>query len=223
MFYLCSCLRSDSVKGFTIVTYSLTQIKTEKTLILNDNEVSRPVSRVLCPREPEGARRWPFIWSARCRTLRATYPGGDAETRLEGCRGKPRRSPAAPSLAAPIWSCSRWGLPCHVRCRPRGALLPHHFTLTSARTHWRYVFCGTFPGVAPAGRYPAPCFRGARTFLPATPRAVARCVARRPSGRLTYLSPRPLGGSGQVRCRARSPAISAAVSPSSRLSRRAGR
>ena len=31
---------------------------------------------------------------------------------------------------------------------------------------WRFVFCGTFPGVAPAGRYPAPCFRGARTFLP---------------------------------------------------------
>ena len=27
-------------------------------------------------------------------------------------------------------------------------------------------FCGTFPGVAPAGRYPAPCLRGARTFLP---------------------------------------------------------
>src|SRR5579864_7700892 len=30
-------------------------------------------------------------------------------------------------------------------------------------------FCGTFPGVAPAGRYPAPRFQGARTFLP--PRA----------------------------------------------------
>src|SRR5437763_2392280 len=27
-------------------------------------------------------------------------------------------------------------------------------------------FCGTFPGVAPARRYPAPCLRGARTFLP---------------------------------------------------------
>ena len=27
--------------------------------------------------------------------------------------------------------------------------------------------CGTFPRVAPAGRYPAPCFRGARTFLDA--------------------------------------------------------
>src|SRR6185312_6830580 len=39
-------------------------------------------------------------------------------------------------------------------------------------------FCGTFPGVAPAGRYPAPCFRGARTFLP----PLARRAAIRPSG-----------------------------------------
>ena len=30
---------------------------------------------------------------------------------------------------------------------------------------WRFAFCGTFPGVTPAGRYPAPCLRGARTFL----------------------------------------------------------
>ena len=30
----------------------------------------------------------------------------------------------------------------------------------------RFAFCGTFPGVAPAGRYPAPCLSGARTFLP---------------------------------------------------------
>ncbi|GAB1582493.1 hypothetical protein PPNSA23_24360 [Phyllobacterium phragmitis] len=29
----------------------------------------------------------------------------------------------------------------------------------------RSAFCGTFPGVAPAGHYPAPCFPGARTFL----------------------------------------------------------
>ena len=30
---------------------------------------------------------------------------------------------------------------------------------------WRFALCGTVPGVAPAGRYPAPSFRGARTFL----------------------------------------------------------
>ncbi|GAC1040619.1 hypothetical protein thsrh120_06230 [Rhizobium sp. No.120] len=33
----------------------------------------------------------------------------------------------------------------------------------------RFAFCGTFPEVAPAGRYPAPCFRGARTFLTPSP------------------------------------------------------
>jgi len=33
--------------------------------------------------------------------------------------------------AVPIRSCSRWGLPCRGRCRPRGALLPHRFTLAA--------------------------------------------------------------------------------------------
>jgi hypothetical protein len=33
--------------------------------------------------------------------------------------------------AAPIWPCSRWGLPCRPRYRGRGALLPHPFTLAS--------------------------------------------------------------------------------------------
>ena len=34
--------------------------------------------------------------------------------------------------AVPIRSCSRWGLPCRRRCRRRGALLPHRFTLAAA-------------------------------------------------------------------------------------------
>ena len=34
--------------------------------------------------------------------------------------------------AAPIRYCSRWGLPCRLRCRRRGGLLPHPFTLTPA-------------------------------------------------------------------------------------------
>ncbi len=46
----------------------------------------------------------------------------------------------------------------------------------------RFAFCGTFPGVAPAGRYPAPCFRGARTFLPSDG---PKPTEGRPSGRLT--------------------------------------
>jgi len=38
---------------------------------------------------------------------------------------------AAAAGAVPIRSCSRWGLPCHRRCRRRGALLPHRFTLAA--------------------------------------------------------------------------------------------
>ena len=34
-------------------------------------------------------------------------------------------------VAVPIRSCSRCGLPCRLRCRSRGALLPHLFTLAS--------------------------------------------------------------------------------------------
>ncbi len=91
-----------------------------------------------------------------------------------------RRRPAA----VPTWSCSRWGLPCRPRRRGRGALLPPRFALTGARERAgrRYVFCGTVPGVAPAGRYPAPFLRGARTFLPPVPRG--RKAAIRPSGGL---------------------------------------
>ena len=77
---------------------------------------SRPVSRVLYGGE---TARQPFIWDHRCRRPRATNPDGSVETRL---RAKP--------CAIPIRSCSRWGLPCHDRYRPRGALLPHPFTLT---------------------------------------------------------------------------------------------
>src|ERR1700734_1468230 len=52
----------------------------------------------------------------------------DPDTDPEACSRKLR--------AAPIRSCSRWGLPCRRRYRRRGALLPHRFTLTAANaTH----------------------------------------------------------------------------------------
>ena len=48
----------------------------------------------------------------------------------------------------------------------------------------RSALCGTFPGVAPAGRYPAPCFRGARTFLSPSPRLQRAAI--RPSDAATF-------------------------------------
>lgn len=42
----------------------------------------------------------------------------------------------------PIWSCSRWGLPCHSRYRECGELLPRRFALACAHVgHRRCVFC----------------------------------------------------------------------------------
>ena len=45
------------------------------------------------------------------------------------------------------------------RCALTAPFHPYH------GTPWRYLFCGTFPRVAPAGRYPASRSCGARTFL----------------------------------------------------------
>ena len=97
-----------------------------------------------------------------------------------------RHHPAGLSLArtircaVPIRFCSRCGLPCRRRYRRRGALLPHLFTLTRRprRDDGRFVLCGTFPGVAPAGRYPAPYVDGARTFLPGGLSAIAGAAVR---------------------------------------------
>jgi hypothetical protein len=85
-------------------------------------------------------------------------------------------------LAVPIRFCSRCGLPCRFRCRTRGALLPHLFTLARHRSFHcygkRFILCGTVPGVAPAGRYPAPYVDGARTFLSSHLSAIAGAAVR---------------------------------------------
>ena len=41
-----------------------------------------------------------------------------------------RTTHVAKATLIPIWSCSKWGLPCHCCYQQRGALLPHLFTLT---------------------------------------------------------------------------------------------
>ena len=137
----------------------------------------RSVSRVLS--RPAG-RGWPFIWDARRRTPRATDPSGGAKARpaapamLAACRSYLVLLPVGFSLPPPL-PAARCALtapfhPCRP-CRPEG----------DGRAR-RYIFCGTFPGVAPAGRYPAPYLRGARTFLP-RPREPSE---ERPSDRLAW-------------------------------------
>jgi hypothetical protein len=58
----------------------------------------------------------------------------DASRGLPGRRlGNEAWGPSLATFAAPIWPCSRWGLPCRPRRRGRGALLPPRFTLAGYR------------------------------------------------------------------------------------------
>ena len=121
----------------------------------------RPVSRVLSPGEPG---RRPFIWDARYRTPRATNPDDGAESAW-------LRLPAAVSS---LFGLAPGGV---YRATPvaRPPVRSYRTLSPLPRTEpGRFAFCGTFPGVAPAGRYPAPCFHGARTFLHAQHAAAAR-------------------------------------------------
>ena len=78
------------------------------------------------PRTPRGIRDVAAIPLGRpLPTASSNQPGRLAWR--EGLR-LPRERPRA----APIRFCSRWGLPCRPRCRVRGALLPHRFTLAAA-------------------------------------------------------------------------------------------
>jgi len=64
---------------------------------------------------------------------------------LSGSSDLPGSRNGADRSCSPIWSCSAWGLPCRPRCRGRGALLPHLFTLTGTGNRLRrYIFCGAF-------------------------------------------------------------------------------
>jgi hypothetical protein len=86
------------------------------------------------------------------RTIRDGHSSG---TTFARCLEQPTRTASLTSpcgvialqrtlrVAVPIRSCSRCGLPCRLRCRSRGALLPHLFTLASSeekavRSLWHF-------------------------------------------------------------------------------------
>jgi hypothetical protein len=89
--------------------------------------------------------------------------------------------PRAAAPAAPTWSCSRWGFPCRRRCRQRGALLPHHFTLAARPVAWTSsAVC--FLWHCPWGR-PRRALPGTvPSWSPDFPLPASRRAAVRPSG-----------------------------------------
>jgi len=96
-------------------------------------------------------------------------------TRTAGSGHRSRKSP--PACAGSGSAPSLFGLApggvCHAACVAAAAVRSYRTVspLPSPRSQnvgWgrRSRLCGTFPRLAPAGRYPAPYVHGARTFLP---------------------------------------------------------
>ena len=112
-------------------------------------------------------------------------------TRVTGRKSPGAETPCHPySVLLPVGFALPHTLPCG-RC---ALTAPFHPCPASPKGFaGRFVFCGTFPGVAPAGRYPAPFFRGARTFLPCNLSVIAAAVIR-PTGKPAV---RRLPGEGQ--------------------------
>ena len=94
---------------------------------------------------------------------------------------QPTRIQRGPRHRIPIWSCSGRGLPCRLCCHSRGALLPHHFTLTLLPEQKPAIIGGIFllhfPSAHAAQVLPGvlPC--GARTFLRRVLRRGRDCLA----------------------------------------------
>ena len=137
-------------------------------------QVRRPVSRVLSP------------------PVRA-MDGHSSGMPVTGHLARPTR------VAARKHRCRLPGVPPLFGLAPGGVYLASAVTGAAVRSYrtlsplppsspsgdsrgWRFAFCGTFPEVTLAGRYPAPYFRGARTFLPSP--AASAPGEKRSSGRL---------------------------------------
>ena len=84
---------------------------------------SRAVSRILFPPSRLAALR-------RMTTIPLAPPSLAGSSNLPGGIGR------ATLNRLPIWFCSVRGFACHPRCRGRGALLPHLFTLTLRPTRF---------------------------------------------------------------------------------------
>jgi len=174
-------------------------------------DARRPVSRVLS--RPLRARDDHSSGTSVAGRLARPTRAAAAETRLAGA------DPEGPVGRPPLCGLAPGGV-CHAAAVAGGAVRSYRtlspLPAASEDGRRRSALCGTFPGVAPAGRYPAPCFRGARTFLSPARRpesghpAVWRLLAKRSRARR---QPR----------RFTTPCRRAAVSPSACPSIRAGR
>ena len=104
--------------------------------------------------------------AAKPSSVSGLAPAGDHSSRriVTGALKQPTRGHCA-GRAPPARSCSGWGLPCLLRHRRSGALLPHRFTL-AAGCPTAVWFLWHFPAGHPDWPLTSTLPYGARTFLP---------------------------------------------------------
>ena len=131
--------------------------------------------------------------------MESTYkPGSVVNNHSSGCcvaahLKQPTREPTRTTSFAcanvPLFGFAPGGVYRAVACcHRRGALLPHHFTLTGAFARRRYIFCCTGRRLTSPRHYLAPCpVEPGLSSLPARGSAIARStpgatIADRPPG-----------------------------------------
>ena len=111
---------------FTVCSRCAAEARGDRSLGRRHQTACKPGSVPACPegRAGDDHSSWAPVARRLARPTRMTA----RKTRLPvvGASEKAARRPVIP-----IWSCSRWGLPCRPRYRGRGALLPHPFTLAA--------------------------------------------------------------------------------------------
>jgi len=148
---------------------------------------SRPVSRVL-----SGAQEAYLSSPGAIIPLGCTSPHTSSD--LPGDSRGPRFATSEEMARPPIWSCSGWGLPCR-RCWPaRCALTAPFHPCRPASGGWRFVFCGTFRGLAPPRRYLAPC--PVEPGLSSAPEQHDAAIARPAPDRLVSVAGRGVARAG---------------------------
>ncbi len=145
---MCESLHDSPASSRQIPLYQWTVLPFCSATIPDGRKSRRSVSRVLStpPSLKRAGAGRPFLWDGCYHPPQATNPGGEPENlrvRILGrlihalhCRASGAKCRTIrlqhTTPAAPIRSCSRWGLPCPLCYQRGGALLPHRFTLTLA-------------------------------------------------------------------------------------------
>jgi len=148
--------------------------------------------------------RWPFLCPRRYRRDLAANPGLRADASLW------RYPQSGPAHARPLFGIAPGGA-CRASSVARPAVGFYPAVSPSPRTlrpMGQTVLCGAFPGVTPAGRYPAPLQHGVRTFLA----RVAPHAAIRPSARAGAYAADPVASTAKRAARSVARATSTASS-----------